>query len=72
MKQSLCIIFMLLTSVMYSHDGTIKGKVLDRQSELSLIGATVELPKGGLTYTNEVAINISFNENEHKSKKRLR
>lgn len=43
MNKLLCIFFTLLTTVMYSQSGTIKGKILDKQSELPLVGASVEL-----------------------------
>ena len=43
MNKSICIIFTLFASIMYGQNGTIKGKILDKQSELPLIGASVEL-----------------------------
>ena len=54
MKKSIYIIFTLFASIMYGQNGTIKGKVLDKQSELPLMGANVELlgsetPRGVIT-----------------------
>jgi hypothetical protein len=43
MKKAIYIIFMLLTAVMFAQNGTIKGKIIDKQSELPLMGASVEL-----------------------------
>jgi hypothetical protein len=34
MKKSIFIIFTLFASIMYGQNGTIKGKILDKQSEL--------------------------------------
>ncbi|WP_027077919.1 carboxypeptidase regulatory-like domain-containing protein, partial [Maribacter antarcticus] len=54
MKKSIYIIFTLFTSIIYGQNGTIKGKILDKQSELPLVGASVELlgsetPRGVIT-----------------------
>jgi hypothetical protein len=54
MKKSIYILFTLFTSIMYGQNGTIKGKLIDKQSELPLMGASVELlgseaPKGVIT-----------------------
>ena len=43
MKKPIYIIFMFLTAVMFAQKGTIKGRVIDKQSELPLMGASVEL-----------------------------
>lgn len=34
---------MLLTAVMFAQNGTIKGKIIDKQSDIPLIGASVEI-----------------------------
>ncbi|WP_034059689.1 TonB-dependent receptor [Lacinutrix jangbogonensis] len=43
MKKSIYIIFTLFTSIVYGQNGTIKGKIIDKQSEFPLMGASVEL-----------------------------
>lgn len=43
MKKILFILIILQTISSYSQKGTIKGKVIDKQSELPLLGASVEL-----------------------------
>jgi len=49
MKKSIYIIFTLFASMMYGQTGTIKGKVIDKQSELPMMGASVELLGAGIS-----------------------